>query len=149
MGNRRTEIMTEAKCPCKKCRLNPYIDIDSSLISKVLILEENTGKQVVITSGNRCVEYNKSIGGYQDSPHIPKPEGKALDMQIKGVGNIKLAYAAERAGFKRIGIYPNHVHGDMINPRPSKFWYVKKYNEAPIYSRNIKTLEEFIKKVIK
>lgn len=149
MENRRTEIMMEAKCPCKKCVTNPYININYMLIGKVLILENNIGKRVIITSGNRCIEYNKIIGGYIDSPHIPKPQGEALDMQVKGMGNIELAYAAEKAGFKRIGIYPNHVHGDMIDPRPSKYWYVKNYNKSPIYSGDIKTLGEFIKKVIK
>ena len=145
MGNRRIEIINNMKCPCEKCSQSPYIDIDPLLISKILILEENIEKQIIITSGNRCVEYNKSIGGYPTSPHIPKPKGKALDMQVKGMGNIELAYEAEKAGFKRIGIYPNHVHGDMIDPRPSKYWYLRSYTSKPIYSRGIKTLTEFLK----
>ena len=135
------------KCPCKKCNQSPYIDIDFLLISKILILEENTGKQVIITSGIRCVEYNKSIGGYPGSPHIPKPKGEAVDMQIKGMSNIELAYAAEKAGFKRIGVYPNHVHGDMITPRPSKYWYLKSYQSTAIYSKRIETLKEFLNKL--
>ena len=149
MGNRRTEIINNMKCPCEKCSQSPYIDIDFLLISKILILEENTGKQVHITSGNRCVEYNKSIGGYSGSPHIPRPKGEASDMQIKGMNNIRLAYEAERAGFKRIGIYPNHVHGDMIDPRPSKYWYLKSYQSVAVYSKGIKTLKEFLNKLKK
>lgn len=143
--NRREELIKMAKCPCPNC----IGEIEDELIDIVMNLELQTGKRVKITSGNRCEEYNQSIGGYIDSPHIPKPKGRALDMQIVGMSIIDLAHACEKAGFKRIGIYPNHVHGDIINPMPSKYWFVRKYNEAPIYSGSIKTMEEFLNKVKK
>ena len=149
MISRIAEIIMAMKCPCQKCKSKPYIQVSDLLIDLILKLEKGTGKQVIITSGNRCKEYNQSIGGYWDSPHIPKPKGKAADMQIKGMNNIKLAFACEKAGFKRIGIYPNHIHGDIIEPRPSKYWYKKTYHGTAIYSKGIKTLNEFLIKLKK
>jgi len=149
MISRRAEIIMAMKCPCQKCKTGPYILVDDFLIGIIIKLEEQTGRKVKITSGNRCKEYNQSIGGYWNSPHIPKPKGRAADMQIKGMNNIKLAYACEKAGFKRIGIYPNHVHGDIIEPRPSKYWYKKTYHSTAIYSKGIKTLKEFLMKLKK
>jgi len=143
--NRREELRKMARCPCPLCRG----EIEEQVINVVMELERQTGEEARITSGNRCEEYNKKIGGYSDSPHIPKPKGKAVDMQIKGINNIKLAYAAERAGFKRIGIYPNHVHGDIVDPRPSKYWYLKSYQSTAVYSKGIKTLKEFLNKLKK
>jgi len=144
MISRRSELIMAMKCPCQKCSTNPYIEVDYLLIELLLKLEKETGKQVVITSGNRCREYNKRIGGYWDSPHIPKPKGRAADIRISGMNNIKLAYACEKVGFKRIGIYPRHIHVDVVEPRPSRFWYKKSYQSRAVYSRSIKTLREFL-----
>jgi len=141
--NRREELIKMAYCPCTKCRA----EMDEQVIDIVMEMERQTGKEVRITSGVRCQEENKRIGGYKDSPHIPEPKGKAVDMQIKGMANIELAYAAERAGFKRIGIYPNHVHGDILDPKPSKYWYLKSYQSTAVYSKGIKTLKEFLDKL--
>ena len=116
------------------------------LINKIIDLENRLQKQVIITSGRRCIDYNRSIGGYVDSPHIT---GMAADIKVEGIPILELAKICVEIGFERVGIYPNHVHVDMIDPMPSLFWYVRKYNEAPIYSGRFKTLEEFLKYVIK
>ena len=149
MSNRVVEIMEEAKCPYQVCKPKPYVPINYTLIVRVLRLEGILDKKVIITSGNRCTKYNKSIGGYWDSPHIPRPKGKALDIKAPGMNNIELAYKCEKAGFKRIGIYPNHIHIDEIEPRPSKFWYKKSYQSTAVYSKGIKTLKEFLIKLKK
>ena len=74
-------------------------------------------------------------------------KGNAADIQVKGLTPIKLALIiAKSVTGIRIGIYPNHVHIDVIPPNPSRFWLVKKYNQAPIYSGNEMDLKNFLRK---
>ena len=74
-------------------------------------------------------------------------KGNAADIQVKGMSPIKLALIiAKNITGIRIGIYPNHVHIDVIHPNQSKFWLVKKYDQAPIYSGSENNLEIFLRK---
>ena len=143
--DRMVEIIKKCGCPCVACK-EIIQKINMELINKIIQLENRIQKHVIITSGRRCIDYNRSIGGYVNSPHIT---GLAADIRVEGISILELAKICVEIGFERVGIYPNHVHVDMIDPIPSLFWYVKKYNEAPIYSGSIKTLEEFLKYVIK
>jgi len=143
--DRMVEIIKKCGCPCVACK-EIIQKINMELINKIIQLENRVQKHVIITSGRRCIAYNKSIGGYVDSPHIT---GLAADIRVEGITILELAKICVEIGFERVGIYPNHVHVDMIDPMPSLFWYVRKYNEAPIYSGRFKTLEEFLKYVIK
>jgi len=148
MMSRRGQLVMMSGCPCKYCKDKPYIPIDENLINLILELEKDIGKQIIITSGVRCPNYNRAIGGYWDSPHIPKPKGRALDIKAPGMDILDLAYACEKKGFKRIGIYPNHVHVDIVDPRPSRFWYVKSYGTNIIYSKYEKNLNKFLESIM-
>ena len=65
------------KCGCKANNINYNV---------VQILEEIRshfgGKPVNITSGTRCINHNKAVGGIRGSKHT---QGKAADFYIKGV----------------------------------------------------------------
>jgi len=132
---------SEFFCPC--CG---RVIISPSLILKLQVLRDTINKPVHITSGYRCTTYNNKIGGAANSPHLT---GMAADIRVEGISILELAEICVEIGFKRVGIYPNHVHVDMIDPHPSLFWYVRKYGVAPIYSGATKTIGEFLKKVIK
>jgi len=74
-------------------------------------------------------------------------KGNAADIQVKGMTPIKLALIiAKSVTGIRIGIYPNHVHIDVLPPNPSRFWLVKKYGQVPIYSGSENNLEKFLRK---
>jgi len=74
-------------------------------------------------------------------------KGNAVDIQVKGMSPVKLALIiAKNITGVRIGIYPNHVHIDVLPPNPSKFWLVKNYGQAPIYSGSENNLEKFLRK---
>lgn len=74
-------------------------------------------------------------------------EGKAADIQVKGMSPVNLALViAKNVKGVRIGIYPNHVHLDVILPNPSRFWLVKKYGQNPIYSDYETDLKKFLRK---
>jgi len=139
-------IKDKMKCPCKNCVDKPY-NIDGLFLELLEQLEMKVaerGMTVIYLSGLRCPVYNKIAGGVPDSPHI---YGEAEDIRVAGMDLIDLAKLCIEIGFKRIGIYPNHIHVDVVTPKPSKFWYVKKYGTPIIYSKNINDLDEFLKKV--
>lgn len=153
LGNLSTHFWKrEFRCPCKKCR-HIEVRVSSILLHKlesmISIIDNsvNVHKPVIVLSGNRCEEENKRIGGHPNSPHIPKPEGEAADIKVKGISSIKLGLIAEKVGGLRIGVARWGIHVDIRPPSPSKFWYYVK--SKIIYSAHIanKSLAEFYKKV--
>ena len=137
----------EFRCPCKKCA-RKAVKVSSLLVFKLEMIRMRFGdRPVIITSGNRCEEYNASIGGFPNSKHIPKPKGEAADIKIKGIRPIDIGLAAEEIGGMRIGVAKTYCHLDVGTPCPSKYWvYI---GGKPIYSGNIenKSLAKFYEKV--
>ena len=124
----------EFRCPCSKCR-KKKVRVSQLLIFKLEMLRIALGdKPVIILSGNRCPEENKRVGGHHNSAHIPKPDGEAADIRIKGVKPIDIGLAAEKIGGLRIGIARTYVHLDIKSPAPSKYWI---YLNKIIYSGSI------------
>ena len=137
----------EFRCPCKKCR-RKKVRVSNLLLFKLEMLRIALGnKPVIINSGNRCPEENKRIGGHPNSAHIPKPDGEAADVRVKGVKPIDVGLAAEKIGGLRIGIAKTYCHLDVRPPSPSKFWI---YENNIIYSAKIenKNLLKFYQIVI-
>jgi uncharacterized protein YcbK (DUF882 family) len=124
----------EFRCPCKKCR-RKKVQVSQLLIFKLEMLRVALGdKPIIINSGNRCPEENEKVNGYPNSAHIPKPDGEAADIKIKGVKPIDIGLAAEKIGGLRIGIAKTYVHLDVRPPSPSKYWI---YLNKIIYSGSI------------
>ena len=153
LGNLSTHFSKwEFKCPCKKC-IHKKVRVSSLLLFKlemmILMIDKfaNVHKLVIVLSGNRCEEENKKINGFLDSPHIPKPDGEAVDIKVRGVTPIELGLIAEEVGGLRIGIAKWGIHVDVRSPSPSKFWYYDK--SKTIYSAKINndSLIEFYKSV--
>ena len=130
----------EFECPC--CH---QVIINKKLIEKLEKVRTAIGNNPInITSGYRCKKYNTSIDGDINSPHLV---GLAADTQCK-YSIIDYALMASKVGGIRLGIYPNHLHIDIIEPHPSKFWLVKKYGGKYIYSKYENDLKSFLKGVI-
>jgi len=143
MGNLSEHFSAwEFKCPCSGCK-HRKIHIDLNLVNKLEKIRTLIGnKPIDITSGVRCKAENNRVGGSRNSPHLL---GKGADIQVEGLKPIEIALMAEPISDIRIGIYPNHVHIDVIPPNPSRFWLVKKYGQAPIYSGNENDLKKFLR----
>lgn len=140
--NRKEEIYLQGRCPCWECS---GTKLDEKLVDWVLDFEQRTGLKIDITSGARCESYNRKVGGFWNSPHLidTNKVGHAIDFQIKGMKPIEIAFKVDETGLKRIGIYKSHIHGDMITPSPSKYWYVGR-DGTTIYSRHINDLRNFL-----
>ena len=139
-------IKNRMGCPCRICEGKSY-DINTLLLELLCKLEqrlEKRGLSLIINSGKRCPAYNASVGGYANSPHV---FGKAADIKIVGMSIFELAKLCVEIGFLRVGVYPNHVHVDMVRPYPSRFWYLSKYGSKPIYSGREIDFKKFMRKV--
>jgi uncharacterized protein YcbK (DUF882 family) len=88
------------------------VKVDEKLVEKLQKLRDMVGKPIVIHSGYRTPEYNKKVGGANESQHV---EGTAADISIKGMNVEDLAKLAEKIGFDGIGIYvkQSFVHVDV------------------------------------
>ena len=106
----------EFDCKCSgKCN---ETKIDEQLVVFLQKIREHFGKPVDITSGYRCAEHNKAVGGTSGSLHT---KGQAADFVIDGVDPYDIAKYAESIGVKGIGHYDDFVH---IDTRTQKsFWY--------------------------
>jgi len=62
--------------------------VDSELLTVLVRLREHYACPVTVTSGCRCERHNTIEGGSKNSQHI---QGKAADIQVKEIDNIKVA----------------------------------------------------------
>lgn len=97
--------------------------LQSSFVEKLKQLEAVIGP-VTYNSAYRSPEYNKKVGGAQDSQHI---KGLAVDIARNSYKENpqQLIEIATGLGFTGIGIYDTFVHLDMrSNPHPRgySFW---------------------------
>ena len=101
----------EFACPCcQKVMLHPVLLVKLTELRKIL------GRPVSITSGYRCSNYNRKVGGVANSYHCI---GMAADIQVKDINLIELLAYAEERDFSGIGFYEkkNFLHLDV---RPTK-----------------------------
>ena len=82
------------------------------LVRKLEGLRSAAGAPVNVTSGDRCHDYNKAVGGVENSYHT---FGMAADIWVDGVSLQQLAEMANSVGFDGIGIYPEQdfIHVDV------------------------------------
>lgn len=72
-----------------------------------------------ITSGTRCFEHNKRVGGSATSSHL---SGVAADIKFSNeLQLVKIVYGLTKAGFTRIGVNSEQqfVHVDNDKTKPS------------------------------
>lgn len=108
-GKKITEHFSENEFACHCCGM---VLVHPELVRKLEALRQQAGCPVNVTSGYRCTEYNKVVGGVANSYHT---FGMAADVYLGGVGVRELAGMAESAGFDGIGVYPGQgfVHVDV------------------------------------
>lgn len=86
----------EFKCGCNGRYCNGYpAEIEMNLVSLLDKLRENFGVPIMVTSGVRCLKYNKEVGGVSDSKHL---EGMAADIYVAAVTRREVKVKAYELG---------------------------------------------------
>ena len=108
---------SEVKCKCGKCNYSTDEGAEKYITRNLIILLEqirqSVNRPLTITSGIRCPEHNKAVGGADSSTHL---RGEAADIKISGsTERYELVMAAMTKGCRRIGVYKGQdiVHVDV------------------------------------
>ena len=100
------------------------VKIDPELVEKLEKLRKRIGQPLIINSGYRTPEHNKSVGGADGSLHLP---GKATDIaKVKGLTIDEMAVIAQKMGFDGIGKYNWGIHVDVRENGPARWDYRDK-----------------------
>ncbi len=72
-------------------------------------LRDAVGLPLVVTSGYRCPELNRAVGGVPSSQHV---KGEAADVAVRGMTPRQLAVRVRDLGlpFDQMILYPGFVH---------------------------------------
>lgn len=86
--------------------------VDAELLQVVTDVREYFGSPVVITSGHRCSNHNRRVGGAASSMHMT---GKAADIKVKGKDASAIASYLEHKYPDKYGIgrYNSFTHIDV------------------------------------
>jgi len=110
----------EFKCPC----CGEFVD---SLPFRAFLAKLQDARNIasipfVITSGYRCPEYNKAVGGKSDSSHL---KGLAADIRAQTSSErFAIVNGLVKAGFVRIGMGRDFIHVDMDMSKPQHLMWV-------------------------
>ena len=113
----------EFACRCGRSEC-PYSDgsmIHLPLVWKLEEVRTLYGKPLHITSGLRCTEYNKQVGGKPDSAHL---KGLAADILCTTSRERGQLLRIVLIHFNRIGIARNFIHVDMDREKPQDVVWV-------------------------
>lgn len=90
------------KCGCG------FSDINDKLLRIVDNTRDLCGRPLVITSGCRCAEHNKAVGGVPNSLHT---KGGAVDIRAKtGKERLSIVKHALNQGATGIGVHKDFIH---------------------------------------
>lgn len=110
-----SEHFNEREFACPHCG---EVKVEPALVDALEEFRRRAGNlPVIVTSGYRCPEHNRAVGGKPHSYHLA---GKAADVKVRGLDVLRLYRAAvDVLSFKQggIGLYSEgFVHLD-IGPR--------------------------------
>jgi len=101
----------EFACPCGCENIT-----DAMFVKRLQAARTIADTFFIILSGHRCPDYNREVGGVEDSSHI---KGLAVDIRCTSSTNrMTIEKALLLAGFNRIGIGENFIHVDMDTEKP-------------------------------
>lgn len=104
------------------CRCGCGLDyIEPMLINRLDAAREEAGIPFRITSGVRCVQHNRKVGGKANSAHIATANVPSMAADIycaTGKDRWLMVGALSAAGFRRIGISSTFIHVDVDDRKP-------------------------------
>lgn len=109
----------EFYCKCNKCAGG---GVSSELISMLDKARGIAGVPFRVTSGYRCEDHNRRVGGVGTSSHTL---GLAVDIACgRSDSRWKIVDALIEAGFSRIGIASGFIHVDVDPKKPAEVMWV-------------------------
>lgn len=104
------------KCGCGIC------NVSNEFVQKLQTVRTLAGISFTISSGCRCLEYNRSIDRSKDtSDHVTSKDIQCEGADIQcfdSISRLKIISAAITSGFKRIGIAKSFIHLGMKKDNP-------------------------------
>jgi uncharacterized protein YcbK (DUF882 family) len=99
----------EFKCKCNLCEFDC---VDKELLEVLDEVRENFDRAITITSGNRCISHNHSVGGATKSKHL---YGIACDFKVDGVSSDEVYEYLDNKYPDKYGIgrYDGRTHIDV------------------------------------
>ena len=97
----------ECKCGCGQANMSDV------LIESLQLLRDLIALPITVTSGYRCIEHNKKVGGSKGSQHLT---GRAADIKVDGMSSLELdSYVQAIPTFYDggVGMYSSWVHVDV------------------------------------
>lgn len=90
--------------------------VDTELLPVVQGVRNHFNKATFVTSGCRCLKYNKLVGGAKHSKHM---WGQAADLQVSGASPKEVADYLDKTYPDKFGIgrYRNFTHVDVRKTR--------------------------------
>lgn len=106
-----TEHFAESEFACRCCGMLPTTGISMALLLGLERLRLRIGRPINISSGYRCPDHNRAVGGVWNSQHV---KGTAADIYVDGMGVRELANICKQI-FDGVGTYveDGFVHVDM------------------------------------
>ena len=105
---------SEFLCKCGVCGFDT---VDALLLESLEAIRSHFGQPIQVSSGCRCPNYNKTVGGSQNSQH---KKGRASDVQVQGTVPSDVADYAEALGLS-VGRYSNFTHVDTRSGPPARW----------------------------
>lgn len=103
---------SEFACKCGNCAADGT-GIDRVLLAKLNVIRGRFGKPMIVTSGCRCPEWNKAVGGSVSSYHQPFQGFRACDISCRdSVDRYRLIRHAIEVGGLTIGVNSKFLHFD-------------------------------------
>jgi uncharacterized protein YcbK (DUF882 family) len=94
--------------------------MDGEFMGRLEDLRVKVGRALYISSGYRCMEHNRAVGGSSRSFHVV---GRAADIVCENSEErYELVGAAIRLGLGGIGVDKMFVHVDNRRSQPRKIW---------------------------
>jgi uncharacterized protein YcbK (DUF882 family) len=92
--------IAEYDCQCKNAQCEGKgVELDSKLLAIMDKIREKYGAPVSVTSGWRCPDHNKAVGGAANSTHM---SGKGVDITAPDIEKL-YKICLEQAGLTGIG----------------------------------------------